>query len=771
MNLAASCHLLPDTMEEKTMKQITDFTKQWAIADCSYPGGINLVVNGWDPQDPSTIWNGVTEVPEAGEYTSVDLPHIWNVATPNVGAPKLYRKEFNVELIAGRHYFVSFNAVSGFSRFWLNGQMIGEHKGGYQRFVICLDSALVCGKNELIALVDNTCYCDICTPTGDFNKMGGIYRGTDFVETDELYFDITYYGTKGLEIDTEANGMIHLKAHLSTTEVSYQIEYRVIDMQNGEIVASTKVKDLETTLQVTEPKLWNGRKAPNLYKVEASLFCEEKLVDKIELITGFRAIRLSSEEGFFLNGEHLRINGVAKHQDREGKGWNTTQAELEEDMELIKEVGANAIRLSHYQHPDYFYDLCDKEGMVTWAEIPMLFMPDGNDAICENAHQQMKELILQNKHHPSICFWGIQNEIAMRNEGLEMYRKTRELNELVKELLPESISASANMYTVKNHSEMNFITDMQGYNIYYGWYYGEMSGYGEFMDAFHKENPEVALGISEYGVDASTWLHSATPKKKDYSEEFQSLFHETVYPQIEERPWLWGSFIWNMFEFASAHRNDEAGRGLNRKGIVTYDRKTKKDAFYYYKACWNPEPMIHVNGRRFVKRHLEKNEITVYSNMTEVSLYLNGELICTKTGERVFKFEDIYLKPGMNTISAKAGNLMDEIVLEKVDTPEQSYIYIDPNPDINVKDWYTADEGEEAVFPKDKYSLMDEMKVLAACPEAWNILVENFPDLPDYNRAKNMPMTLLRTLNRVSGKYSEQYFKDLNNMLTKISKN
>lgn len=382
---------------------------------------------------------------------------------------------------------------------------------------------------------------------------------------------------------------------------------------------------------------------------------------------------------------------------------------------------------------------------------------------------QLRELILQNRHHPSICFWGVQNEIAMRGESLEMYKKVRQLDAEVHRLAPNALSACANLYLVKNNSELNFITDMVGYNIYYGWYYEEMEGYTKFFEAFHRENPQVALGVSEYGVDAGIWLHTSAPKRKDYSEEFQNLFHETVYPQIQAQPWLWGSFVWNMFEFGSSHRNDDAARGLNRKGLVTYDRKTRKDAFYYYKACWTDTPFIHLNGHRYVKRAEATTEIKVYGNVTRVSLFVNGVSVGTQAGGPVYRWQ-VPLHPGENTIVAVSGTLKDEMVLLRTETPEQSYIYVDPNPDINVKDWFTPEEGEEALFPKDSFSLMDALCDIHQSPEAWAILEQEIPNLVAPEHVKHSSMTLLRTLNRVSGSYSEDFFKELNKMLNGVKK-
>ena len=754
--------------EKQGMKTIQNINQGWLFFEGTYPDGVCVTADQWNPTAASSIWDGVTALPVLENGTPVDLPHIWNVEEPNAAGPRYYTRILTVEDPGEGEYFISFEAVTGFSRIWLNGKVIGEHKGGFSRFTLPL-KGLRNGENQIAVLTDNTSFCDISPYCGDFNKFGGIYRDVEFIQTGTTHFDLCYYGTCGVELLAWGDGRVDLKSHIVGETASTKVRYTVFDESNA-IAAQTESAAESVQLCVEAPALWKGRESPCLYRMRAELYVGNEIVDEAELNFGFRSVELSSEQGFLLNLEHLRLNGVARHQDREGRGWAVSREELREDMDFILELGANAVRLSHYQHPDFFYELCDREGIVAWAEIPMLGMQDKNPVLQANAVSQLKELILQNRHHPSICFWGVQNEIAMRGESLEMYKKVRELNATVKELAPNGLSACANLYIVKNSSELNFITDMVGYNIYYGWYYEEMDGYTKFFERFHKENPQVALGVSEYGVDSNIQFHTSAPKRKDYSEEFQSLFHETVYPQIQAQPWLWGSFVWNLFEFGSTHRNDDAGKGLNRKGLVTYDRKTRKDAFYYYKACWSKQPFLHLCGSSFEKRSAEETEIKVYGNVPQVSLYVNGELAGTGENGPVYSFRSVALRPGENTVTAVSGDLKDEIVLLRTEAPEKSYIYVDPNPDINVKDWFTPEEGEEKLFPKDRFSLMDEMCAIYQNPEAWAVLEREIPELIAPEHFKKSSMPLLRTLNRFSGNYSEQFFKDLNKMLNEVKK-
>lgn len=731
------------------MRLIKPLNHGWQFGVCDTVGENEPVVMTWEP---------------------VELPHVWNLAEPKQEGPRAYRCSLDLERPDEQHqYFVSFGAVAGVCRAWLNGQFLGEHRGGYSCFRFALNKAARSGSNELTILADNSHFDDIIPLGGDFNNYGGIYREVELICTDRTHFDLLYFGTTGVDLTPRPDGTVNVTSRINGGCENTVVEYTIWD--NGKACAWSQSNIAEAVLKVEQPHLWNGLRDPHLYQCRARLLINDQCVDETTTDFGFRAIAMTPDRGFFLNGEHFRINGVCKHQDRLDRGCAPTTGELDEDLRLILEIGANAVRLSHYQHPQYFYDLCDRAGLVVWAEIPMLAMPDGNDALIENALQQMKELILQNKHHPSICFWGVQNEIAMMGESLEMYRKTDQLNRLVKELDPDRISTSVNLYTVKNNSQLNHITDMVGYNIYFGWYYGEMENYGPFFDSFHTDNPNVALGVSEYGVDCSTSLHSSMPKRKDYSEEFQCLYHETVYPYFCEREWLWGSFVWNMFDFGSAHRNEGGMQGENRKGLVTFDRKIKKDAFYFYKARWSEDPTVHIAGRRFANRCEETTTIKVYANAGEVTLSVNGKAFEKLNGQYVYIFNNVPLQKGINTIKASAVDRDDEIALTRVEQPDQSYVYVDPNPEFNVKNWFTLEQGQQELFPPDRYSIMDEMGTLLANPEVLALLEQEVPQITSNPRNRTMPgISLLRVINRMSSHFSEDFVKELNHKLNAIAK-
>ena len=719
---------------------------------------------------------GTTEAPKGNELPGlpermelVRVPHVWNIENPGQAGCRVYQRLLGAEETAGEHLFLEFGAVAGVCRVWLNDSFIGEHRGGYSCFRFELTPALKQGDNLLTVTADNFKYSDICPLGGDFNNYGGIYREVSLISTGANHFDLLYYGSSGLEIETRPEGLVRARAHVVGRGT---VVYNLLDGDAVVARAEAPAENPAVELRLDRPHLWNGREDPHLYTLRAELLLEGVCQDTVCLPCGFRDCRVDPDKGFFLNGKHLKLHGVAKHQDWDGMGSAPTKAQLDTDMALIREVGANAVRLSHYQHPDYFYELCDKNGLLVWAEIPMLGMPDGNREIIENAKQQMTELILQSKHHPSIFCWGIQNEISMLGESLEMYRKTEEINAHTKALDPSRLTTAANLFSVPFNSELCFIPDILGYNVYFGWYHHEMADYDSFLDGFHRQNPQVPLCVSEYGVDGFPTLHSADPKRKDYSEEFQALFHETVYPKLRDREFVWGSFVWNMFDFGSFARNEGGGHGQNRKGLATFDRKIKKDAFYYYKANWSKEPFVHIGGRRFAKRCGAETWVKVYTNQKELRLYVNGvELEQAVGGAPVFCFPHVPLKPGENRLLAVSGSCRDEITLEGVSEAEPSYIYVDPNPEYNVKNWFTQEESADKLFDPDCWSVLDPMRELLTDPAVVAMLEKEVPVLAaDFEFAKSAPVSLLKIFNLRRTEFTEDFVKEINKKLGTIKK-
>lgn len=518
------------------------------------------------------------------KWETLNLPHTWYRDDDQYRGLAVYQKTVEADYGPDKCILLEIGAADHTIRAFANDVELGIHKGGYSRVRFAVPSRCVDkGKVELTLYVDNSETDDVSPLSGDFTVFGGLYRGASLLVMEKSHFDYIYHATDGVIVRTAVHGnsgALCVEPHV-ITDGEAKIKY-IFRAPDGSIAAHFEgPANVSQTIDIPSVRLWQGKDGPALYTLEAELETDGVLTDRTTITTGFRTIAVHPDSGFSLNGNHMRINGVAKHQDFAGCCCAVTETEIDRDFDLIAEVGANAVRLSHYQHPPYTYDKCDQAGLVVWAEIPMLKMSENPD-LQENARQQMTELILQNIHHPSICFWGVQNEIAMFRDAAFIHENIKELCGLARTLDPDRIVTCANLYPLKAKSELNHLTEMVGYNIYFGWYYGRMTDYGPYLDSLHKELPQMPLGISEYGVDCAAWLHSENPLVKDYSEEFQALFHETVYPIIDSKPYLWGSFIWNLFDFSSSRRDEGGQKFINAKGLVTFDRETKKDAFYYY---------------------------------------------------------------------------------------------------------------------------------------------------------------------------------------------
>ena len=472
---------------------------------------------------------------------------------------------------------------------------------------------------------------------------------------------------------------------------------------------------------------------------------------------------------------------MSRHQDMLYKGNALSKADHYHDAELIKELGANTIRLAHYQHNQYFYDACDEMGFVVWAEIPFISVMNKDPEAHQNCISQMKELIIQNYNHPSICFWGISNEILIGGISEQLVENHKELNELVKELDPTRLTTIAHVSMTPIESPLHHITDVISYNHYFGWYGGKMEENGPWMDNFHKVHPDLCLGLSEYGCEGIVTYHGPNPACKDYSEEYQALYHEHMAKMLDERPWIWSSHVWNMFDFGCAARDEGGVAGRNNKGLVTMDRKTKKDSYYIYKAYWNKAPMVHICGRRYAQRAGETTEIRVYSNQPTVTLYLNGEKAEEKSAEKVFVFT-VALAEGQNIVVAEAGGVKDSITLEKVEKEPEIYVL----PEVNeraegVANWFSTvgemDLKAPMEFPEGKYNIHCTMEEIAESPEALAVLTEavklamNMKVTPGAGMWDMMKGMTPERIGQMAGNMiPEGFIESLNLKLTKIEK-
>ena len=609
-----------------------------------------------------------------GTESRVDVPHTWNNIDGQDGGNDYYRgtcvyeKTFNTpEHSENERVYIEFNGVNASAKVILNGAEIVTHDGGYSTFRADITDHLK-EENHLVVEVNNSINDRVYPQKADFTFYGGIYRDVKLLVVNKYHFDLDFYGGRGLAVRPEIAGedaAIWVRTWHNSEDGRVDITLRDAD---GNVVG--KGDDNDETIVIDKVHLWCGVEDPYLYTCEAVLYVNDAQVDKVSCQFGCRSFRIDSEHGFFLNGKSYPLRGVCRHQDWKGIGNAITKEHHDVDMEIIREVGANTIRLAHYQHDQYFYDLCDKYGMIVWAEIPYIseHMPNGR----ENTISQMKELLVQCYNHPSICVWGISNEITISTKDrADMIENHKILNDLTHEMDPSRPTTLACYAMCAPFDLVGHITDVVSWNLYLGWYTPFMWLNNLWVDYFHHRYPNRCLGYSEYGCECMPNLHSSFPFRGDQTEEYQCKYNEFMINFFEKRPFMWGTHLWNMFDFAADARNQGGEPGMNHKGLVTFDRKTKKDSFYLYKAWWSKEPFVYICGRRYVDRNERYTNVKVYSNCPEITLYANGEPVGTQSGVRVFNFR-IPLE-GEVTLTAKYGDLSDEISIRRVKKNNPSY--------------------------------------------------------------------------------------------------
>ena len=623
-------------------------------------------------------------------WEKVTLPHTWNNLDGQVGGNDYYRGKctyrktiLKKDLPLGEEHYLEINGANLSSVVYLNGEKLKSHDGGYSTYRVRLKDLR--DENILEVTVDNSPSDRVYPQTADFTFYGGLYRDVRLISLPSSHFSLENLGTPGIKATPDVKGTLDVEVEVDGDYDS--ILYTLLDRE-GKVVTEENSRETKVTLSVSSPHLWNGRKDPYLYYIKAELLKGEERLDEVGSEIGFRSFRIDPERGFILNGEEYPLRGVSRHQDRKDKGNAISKEDHEEDMALIMEVGANTIRLAHYQHDQYFYHLCDKNGIVVWAEIPYIsqHMSQGR----ENTISQMKELITQNYNHPSIVVWGLSNEITMGDpKDPDMLENHRILNDLCHTMDKTRLTTSAMLTVCGIDEEIVHISDVVSYNHYFGWYGGEVSMNGPWFDAFHKKYPNKPIGCSEYGCEALNW-HTSRPMQGDYTEEYQAYYHEEMIKQFFSRKYLWATHVWNMFDFGADARAEGGENGQNHKGLVTIDRKYKKDAFYAYKAWLSEEKFIHIASKRYVDRTEYITNVTVYSNLPEITLFLNGEKFETKTAEdHFFKFQ--VPNKGRTIIEAVYGDYRDKSEINKVDVFNESYRLKEKGAVLN---WFDITERE-----------------------------------------------------------------------------
>lgn len=704
----------------------------------------------------------------------VTLPHTWNAEDGTDGGNDYYRgtcwyvKKFNMpKHHADEEVWVQFEGAAMTAEVYLNGTSLGIHKGGYSTFRMNLTDGLAEGENILAVSVDNSENDTVYPQKADFTFYGGLYRNVSLITVPKAHIALGYHGGQGVKVTPAVEG----KSAVVTVEAwvegyGKEMEFTIGDLKRIAVVTEGYVK---VEFVIENVHLWDGIKDPYLYTLDAILDGN----DNVQVTFGCRSFEINAQNGFVLNGRPYPLCGAARHQDHQGIGNALTRAEHEEDLKLIREMGANTVRLAHYQHDQYFYDLCDKYGMIVWAEIPYItkHMENGR----ENTVSQMTELVVQNYAHPSIVCWGLSNEITVDGGVTEdMVENHRILNELCHRLDSTRPTTMAHAFMLDMEDAFVMLPDVRSYNLYYGWYLGELEQNDEFFDAFHAAHPDAAIGLSEYGADANPAYQNGAPRKGDWSEPYQAVYHEHLLKMWSERPYIWAMHCWNMFDFGADGRDEGGKPGQNQKGLVTFDRKTKKDAFYIYKAYLSDEPFVHICGRRYVDRTENVTEVKVYSNQPEVTLYVDGHEYAARAGEKVFVF-NVPIS-GEHTFEARSKGLTDKITIRKMAEPNPAY-FITGAPVVN---WF--DKPEELIR-KGFYSILDSIEAIKQNPAGaaliGQIMQQAAKSYGDVAKDVKMPEAIQRQMDRMplqklleqAGKaIPPQMVKELNAALNQIPK-
>ena len=727
-------------------------------------------------------------------WKSIQLPHTWNNIDGQDGGNDYFRgvgtylKHFDYKKTNQRLY-LEFEGVNSVSNVYLNKHHLGEHKGGYSTFRYDITDFVQDSNNELVVYADNTHDEAVYPLAADFTFYGGIYRSVHLVETNQIHFDLMHHGAPGVYVTQKK--ISHEKAELEVdcyikNHLNKELEVVVtVKDDQGKIVVSESQKQtidqkgmIQVPIEMNHPHLWQGTVDPYLYTVTVELKDEEEVVDQRDILTGLRYFHMD-HEAFYLNGVKTRLNGVSRHQDRKDIGNALTDDMHEEDMKLIHEMGANSIRLAHYQQADKIYELCDRYGFVVWAEIPYISMSSKTDQTGSNALSQMEELIKQNYNHSSIIMWGISNEITIAGKKHNVDEILVKLNTLTKKLDPYRLTTMAHVSMLPLDDMQATLSDVMGYNHYFGWYSGKVEDFKPWIENYRKVHPNRPLCLSEYGVEGIHTYHTETPVVKDYSEEYHALWHEKAYDILVNTPYVWGTYVWNMFAFAADFRDEGGSKGMNNKGLVTFDRKIKKDAFYYYQAKWSQKPVLHLCSKRFVDRIQDEVTLKAYSNQKDVTFYVNGKEVQDVSQYDVIHFAQVKLQKGENTITVTSGKLEDHVVLKRVDEKNKSYEMKEEDKNKGVfnfnipNNWFDqiSEEENELHIDPNYLSVKDRIADILKNTEGKKMMELLMADLmkhPFFGMMENMTFEQLREMGKQSFPYGA-YLK-VNEMLQRIKK-
>jgi beta-galactosidase len=630
-------------------------------------------------------WRFIRQDVEGGQSASLDdsnwstvnLPHTWNALDGQDGGNNYYRGAgwYRRHLFlepgkTNRCVFLKFDGAFVITDVWVNGQRAGQHQGGFAAFVFDVTPYLRFGADNVIAVrVNNAPAPDVPPLSADFTFFGGLYRDVHLLVTEPVHISPLDYGSPGVYLQTlnVSSNSAELRvatvvSNAATVARPVVLRAVVTDAKTNIVATLTNLttlpasctSNLVATATIASPHLWDGQRDPYLYRVFVEIRDGGRMSDLVSQPLGFRSFRIDPDQGFFLNGHYLDLHGVSMHQDWISKGWALGDTERLANFALLKEMGATALRLSHYEHNEQTYQLADQNGIILWSEIPVINRITESPAFYSSAEQQLRELIRQRYNHPAVVCWGLFNEITLK-PGPKPSALVKRLAKVAAEEDPTRPSTAA--ANAPDDEPSSWFSNVVAFNKYFGWYHGDMADFGHWADKIHAKRPTHCIGIGEYGGGASVWQHSENPEKPTpdghfHPEEYQNVLHESLWQQMKVRQFLWCKFIWNLFEFAADMRDEGDTAGRNDKGLITYDRQIRKDAFYWYKANWTADAMVYVTGHTFTNRLTNSITAKVYANCDSVELFLNGSSQGTRASTNCIFTWPVLLHPGANSVQA-----------------------------------------------------------------------------------------------------------------------
>lgn len=605
-----------------------------------------------------------------GDWSTVALPHTYNVpdgetgGTPYRGAA-WYRRSIEVAPAGAMRRFLEFDGATLAADVWINGRHAGRHEGGYARFRFDITALLQPGRNLVAVRVDNGKLPHVAPLAGDFTVFGGLIRPVRLIETPQAHIELLDHGGPGVRVDIEQltadQARLQLQVQLRNDgdqPARRELRLTLRDADGRSVAQHVQSVRLEpaapltatATLDVRQPRLWQGIRDPYLYRLSAELVEARAVADAVQLPVGLRQFGVDPRRGFLLNGKPYPLHGVNYfHAGRPGHGVAVGTAEIDEDLRILMDMGLTALRLVHYQHPAYTYERADQLGLVLWTEIPLNALMAETPAFRDNIQAQLRELIRQNHHHPSVAVWGVGNEVYRSDEPIRAL--LADLHARAKQEDPSRLTSYAHCCAPDDHP-MALQTDLASYNRYWGWYDGEFKDIGPWADKLHARMPEKPIGLGEFGAGASALQQEDPPRRPEpggrwHPEQYQALFHETYAAEVARRPFLWGSFIWLGFDHAAANRHEGDTTGRNDKGLVTYDRRHLKDAYHLMRAWWSDRPVLHLTSKRLVNRPVGPVDIKAYSNARKATLAVNGKEVGTvEVVDRIARWPGVVLEAG-----------------------------------------------------------------------------------------------------------------------------